>query len=247
MKIQFLSDLHLEFGLEINKDLINPVGDLLIIAGDLNQGLNNVIHSLKEISKFTNIPILYVLGNHEYYDSFYKSRQEMYNKLLKLKNIYLLDRNAIEINNILFIGATGWTDGSYDKYIHGLHYPIEDLRRIGGIKEADGGEKWGKKDIKFISTTLRENYKKIPCVVITHHAPTPLSLAERYRGSKLNLFFINNWSKIIDKYSPKLWIHGHCHNSFDYQIYNTRVVCNPSGYFGRDPNPYYQADGVIEI
>jgi hypothetical protein len=71
-------------------------------------------------------------------------------------------------------------------------------------------------------------------VVVTHHAPTALSIAECYKGDTLmNGAFHSDLSDfILDRPQIKLWTHGHMHNKSDYMVGDTRVVCNPRGYIG---------------
>lgn len=253
MKIQIVSDLHLEWGAEIKSNII-PVGDVLVVAGDLDTGVKETCRSLLELSNFVCVPIIYVLGNHEFYGgeyAFIRKEFEKRKSLLEKNEIYVLDQGTVIINNVLFIGATGWTDGSYMEYKPYLNLSYPDAKKIRGFKEA-GGQNWGKEDIKYIERELKRNdygldSPRKKTVVITHHAPCELSLSERYRGESFNTFFINDWSHIIDMYHPELWIHGHMHTSFDYTVYDTRVICNPSGYFRLDPNTEYQLDLFIEI
>lgn len=73
-------------------------------------------------------------------------------------------------------------------------------------------------------------------VVVTHHAPCGLSIHEQYRGDTLmNGGFYTELGDFI-AYRPqiKLWVHGHMHNDFDYNVSATRVVCNPRGYVGHE-------------
>jgi hypothetical protein len=81
-------------------------------------------------------------------------------------------------------------------------------------------------------------------VVVGHHAPTKLSTHERYIGQYLmNGGYSSDLSEfIMDHPQIKLWTHGHTHDPFDYVVGETRVVCNPRGYAGHDP----QAD-VFEL
>ena len=37
-------------------------------------------------------------------------------------------------------------------------------------------------------------------------------------------------SGLIEERQPALWVHGHTHDSCDYRVGNTRVICNPRGY-----------------
>ena len=70
----------------------------------------------------------------------------------------------------------------------------------------------------------------IPCVVITHHAPSMKSIHEKYANdTELNTLYASDMEYLMSN-NVKLWIHGHTHNSFDYTVGNTRVVCNPVGY-----------------
>jgi len=251
MRIQIVSDLHFEFGTELNKELIDPIGDVLVIAGDTHVGKRLTVKTLMNISEFIiKIPIIVVLGNHEFYGSEYESFRKSFDRqrvILKKRNIYLLDRRTIIIDNIKFIGATGWTDGSYMKYERYHKYKMTDMRTIGGFKNNYGGQIWGKEDCAYIINELKNNSNDMNVVIVTHHAPTELSLHEKFRGALLNTFFINDWSNIIDLYNPNLWIHGHNHLSFNYEIYNTKVVCNPFGYNPYEVNPDYKNDLIVEV
>jgi Icc-related predicted phosphoesterase len=78
-----------------------------------------------------------------------------------------------------------------------------------------------------------------PTVVVTHHAPHRGSLHPRYVGSPANPGFVSDLEGLILTGKPELWVHGHVHDSYDYRVGRTRVVCNPKGYgnenLGFDP------------
>ena len=87
-------------------------------------------------------------------------------------------------------------------------------------------------------------------IVVTHHAPHRLSLAERYADDRVSAGFVNHLPTLVR--SPvALWIHGHTHTSFDYTVDATRVVCNPRGYLDRrtglPENPRFAWDKVVEV
>jgi Icc-related predicted phosphoesterase len=73
-------------------------------------------------------------------------------------------------------------------------------------------------------------------VVVGHHAPSEQSVAEMYKHDTLmnGNFFSNLEQFILDRPQIELWTHGHMHNSSDYTIGTTRVVCNPRGYIGHE-------------
>ena len=88
-----------------------------------------------------------------------------------------------------------------------------------------------------------------PTVVITHHAPTLNSIHPRFAGSPLNGIFVSDAQDLVAASGARLWIHGHTHDSFDYQVQGTRVLCNPRGYAkeGKVENALFDARLVVEV
>jgi Icc-related predicted phosphoesterase len=82
--------------------------------------------------------------------------------------------------------------------------------------------------------------KSLPSVVVTHHAPSFRSISPEFAKSPLNPGFASDLEKFILKHSPEIWIHGHIHESADYQIGKTRVVCNPLGYSVDGPGAAFE-------
>jgi len=88
-----------------------------------------------------------------------------------------------------------------------------------------------------------------PTVVITHHAPSRKSIHPRFVDSLLNACFVSDAERLIGADRAQLWIHGHTHDSFDYFVNGTRIVCNPRGYAkaGVNENPLFDPDLMIEV
>ena len=86
-------------------------------------------------------------------------------------------------------------------------------------------------------------------VVITHHAPSPASIHPRFADSPLNACFVSNAGHLADGRRVRLWIHGHTHDSFDYEVNGTRVLCNPRGYAkdGVNENAAFDPQLVVEV
>lgn len=94
---------------------------------------------------------------------------------------------------------------------------------------------------------LRE-FQKLPYknkIVMTHHAPSFQSTAEIYKGDPINPGFGSDLDDYIAKSNISLWVHGHMHNSSDYMIGNTRIICNPRGY-GTENISNYNPNLVID-
>jgi len=106
MKIQIISDLHQEFGLS---DLSFDRADVIVLAGDINLGTKG-IDWIK--TKISDKPVIYVLGNHEYYKGSYPKTLNKIKETSKNTNVHVLEDSFVDIENIRFHGATLWTDFS---------------------------------------------------------------------------------------------------------------------------------------
>jgi hypothetical protein len=104
------------------------------------------------------------------------------------------------------------------------------------------------KDAAWIEARLAEPHRG-PTVVITHHAPSPRSIHPRFAGSPLNACFVSDAERLLRGRRAALWIHGHTHDSFDYAVNGTRVLCNPRGYAkdGINENALFDAGLTVEV
>lgn len=211
MRLNIISDLHMEFD-EYKYDL--PESDVLVLAGDICNDAwiekPNVIH---------------VPGNHEYYGRKLKTYNEV-----KI------------IGSVRFLCSTLWTDfnlhGDQPLGMFVALRGMEDYNCILGLKPADT-LKEHVKSLDFLRTNLEIPFSG-KTIVVTHHAPSPNSIHSKYEGNQLNPAFASDLDDFILKYQPAMWIHGHVHDSFDYKIGETSIVCNPKGYYDENPNfdPY---------
>lgn len=83
-------------------------------------------------------------------------------------------------------------------------------------------------------------------VVVTHHAPSPQSIRQRFRNDPLNPAFASNLESFVAASNASLWIHGHIHQHSDYVIGSTRVIANPRGY-PCEPQIGFNPALVVEI
>ena len=94
----------------------------------------------------------------------------------------------------------------------------------------------------YIANRLRnikvEGSKK-KVIVVTHHAPTPYSVAPEYKNDPLSACFASDMRKFINEHPEiRLWVHGHLHSSFDYIYNGCRVVAEPFGYYWENNNEW---------
>ena len=86
-----------------------------------------------------------------------------------------------------------------------------------------------------------------PTVIVTHHLPASTSIAKRYANDPLNPAFASKLEGLIETHRPELWIHGHTHVPCDYELFETRIACNPRGYPGEASQTDFRADLVVTI
>jgi Icc-related predicted phosphoesterase len=240
MKIKVWSDLHLEFGFDPSFLFEGWIDcDVLVLAGDISNS-RGAVKSIEYIKSRIpeHVEIVYVLGNHEFYfGSFNKTAEDIKWDLHKKfsEKVHVLHRDVVFIDGVSFGGCVGWCDLSYGEKF----YPerISDFRLIDGFNWNECVSV-GKEDRKFLETNKSD-------VVVTHNGCSGQSISPIYADNLLNSFFVNDYSDIIEKNKPKLWIHGHTHSNFEYKLFNTKVVCNPLGYVGE--NNFFDENFVIEI
>lgn len=239
MKLQILSDLHTETYKDAGIALIDslPVlGDVLICAGDLGSHLTMPRALGQLCDRWPHV--VYVTGNHEYG----KVEKAVLHGLLrrgqdKIKNLTWLNNSTAVIQGVKFLGGTMWypDDPLNQMYEKGMW----DFSHIPNFR------KWVYQDHGAFERVLKDWVDK-DTVVVTHHLPSWACVSPHFRGSPLNRFFVSNQEGVILDAQPKLWVHGHTHESLDFQIGETRIVCNPCGY-SAPRNRNFIPDLVVEV
>jgi Icc-related predicted phosphoesterase len=199
------------------------------------------------------------MGNHEFYDSgrWVAGIEEMRLACAVHDNIYLLERDMKVIDDVVFVGGTLWTDMNKGDplTLHAVRDMMNDYRAIRNDEK-------GYTNLKPVDTALRHRetkeyikhvvseHKDKRVVVVGHHAPSYQSVHEQYRNDYLmnGAYYSSLEDIMLDNENIKLWIHGHMHNTFDYTIGSTRVVCNPRGYHSMrgDGTSWGEDTGFIE-
>lgn len=248
MKIQIVSDLHQEFGFN---EISFEKGDVVIFAGDINLGVKG-IRWIR--SKITDIPVIYVLGNHEYYRGSYPKTLHKIIELAQETNIYVLENNAVEIEGITFHGATLWTNfelfGNPKIYGSICQEKMNDyklIRRDPSYSKLRSIDTYimHQVSIKWLENSLQASVTK-QNVVITHHAPSIQSVPIKYRSDAISSAYASDLESFILKYQPDYWIHGHIHEPSWYTIGKTQVICNPHGYI-HEPYQGFNSELLIDV
>lgn len=251
MKLWILSDLHLEVE-RLEASLAVPAGvDVCVVAGDVT---NSVAKGIRWLSENVQLPVVYVAGNHEFYrNSIVEGLLEGKAEAKRHPSVHFLDDDLAVIGGVRFVGATLWTDfelmGQQPLAMEHARRAMNDYRAISWASNP-----WERfvpkhayemhvKSRRFLHDALRIPHEG-PTVVVTHHCPHPGSVHPKYRGDLLNAAFCSDLSDLMSPGKPDLWVHGHTHESFDYEAEGVRVVCNPRGY-GRE-NAAFNAGLVVD-
>lgn len=268
MRIQLFSDLHFEHfrrGYDtLGKVDVHPQADVVVLAGDIDSG-ESAIQRAAALAQEYGKPVIWIAGNHEFYQDDYLRLIEKY-RASQAAGVHFLQDRWVEIDGVRFCGAILWTD--FRLYEGSGRLPtVEDALRVGNRVLNDfrairycGFPFAAEKSMAlhatsraWLETVLDEPFAG-KTVVITHHAPHPRSIHPRFsygRAAVLaspqplpgenpnwtgNVCFASDLTPLLEK--TDLWVHGHIHDSMDYQVGRCRIVANPRGY------PYVQKNQI---
>lgn len=267
MKLQLLSDLHLESHPRFEAEPA-PDADLLVLAGDIGSyqngsRLGGTDFGLGRFSPRQGwpVPVIYVPGNHEYdgddFDAVHRRLRDCCDAL----GILWLERETRVIDGVRFIGTTLWSD--FDALVDPAAGMTEQFRARGKAMraanfylETTGTTRAGQ---PFLAEQVREH--SLVCqdwlrkalaepfdgttVAITHFAPTLASADPRYGLTPGTAGFCNALDELLPR--AQLWLHGHLHCAFDYVKDGCRVVANPLGYRGKGEQEAFKPQLSIEV
>ena len=248
MRLHILGDLHLEFG-AVNIPATDA--DVVVLAGDIDVGKEGRNWAANH---FSDKPVIYVLGNHEFYQQSLPDLTETLKRETDGGHIHLLENSAVEIDGYTFLGCTLWTDfqltsdpqaamGTAEGIM--ADYSIIRFSPARRVLRACDTARLHQGSVTWLRTRLAScDHKRT--IVVTHHAPSARSEAPYHANSPLKPAFASNLDSLVEQSGVPLWIHGHTHYNVDYMIAGTRVLTNQRGYpdelcKGFDPS------SVIEI
>jgi Icc-related predicted phosphoesterase len=270
LRLHVFSDLHLEFGpLELTLAVrAGQLAELVLLAGDIDIKRRGPDWAAATFTQRVAI----IGGNHEAYgDSLFatiaagRSAAERVSRG-RQNEIRFLEREtwtmaAADGTPVRLIAATLWTDfelfGTETRsgVMARAHAQMSDFHQIRILDELlQETRRLEPMDVfrlhsmsrQFLETELGTPFDGLT-IVMTHHAPSMISISDRFRGDLLTAAYASNLDEVVERFQPALWVHGHTHDSFDYRIGRTRVICNPRGYAPDELNPSFDPALVVEI
>lgn len=255
MKIQYMSDLHMEF-----KDNLNYIkakefdvtGDVLVIAGDTLYLDGNIMPRMAfwNWASKNFRQVLLIPGNHEFYgygDVTKRGDSWQYNFR---KNVGCYYNKVVRIDNVDFILTTLWSMiPETDEYF--VLRGMNDFRQImynGHRLTIEDYNQEHKKCFSFLKQAVEKSTAE-HIVVVTHHLPTGAVVSPQHRDSVLYSAFVTELGDYIAENRIDVWIYAHSHTNNDTIIGNTRIVSNQLGYvrYGEHLQNGFNPSSFIEI
>ncbi|KAI0756890.1 Ser/Thr protein phosphatase protein [Daedaleopsis nitida] len=262
MRIQVISDLHLEFdrpdqGLAPYQYIITPHAEILALLGDIGTTLGDELFDwlLIQLKQFKLV--FFLCGNHEAYRS---SLETSTRRLVgfaekcttdpSLGRFVLLDRTRYDLSSTFTVlGCTLWSQLDLAN-VDVIKLGLNDFRRIADLTP-DIYQNLHRVDVEWLRRTIQEIHESEPhrkVVVMTHHAPTVEGTSDpRYNDSPIASAFS---TEILDTpdwngKQVKMWLFGHTHWPCDFVRNDVRVMSNPRGY--RDGQRGYDPAKSVEV
>ena len=245
MNFLVMSDLHLEYQ---DLDLVVPdEAEAVILAGDIAQG-DAGIYWAREV--FGDLPVFYVPGNHEFYGREVGEIARAMHSAAALLDVVLLEKTSAQLPEIRVLGTTLWT--GFDLFAGDdeveLAWAKADARRY--VPDFDGRircfaegysvpltpeitQRWHIQAKAWLAEQLAIPFAG-KTLVVTHHAPSIRSVPACYAKHPATPAWASPLEAMMEK--ADVWVHGHVHQSCDYEVAACRVVCNPRGYEGEAEN-----------
>lgn len=229
---QVISDVHVETNKTLVIDVIRPVADNLIVAGDVGQPTDANYHKFFDFVTSNWKTVIYVPGNHEYYDMIgimtMKRTDDMIEELgKKYPNLYCLNNSSIKLDGITFIGSTLWSHPKSTNKLSDFRMHIFDDE---GCITLDRYIKINQKCIGFLESALGSTSPDDKVVVITHYMPLmkrDIPDSKFPDDPEIDSYMGNGLYNLINK--ANVWVSGHTHEQFEVDYKGTKWLCNAYG------------------
>lgn len=253
MKIQYWSDLHLEFkenAKYLMERKIKAIGEILILAGDITYwGDSYFAHPFfdKLSEKFKTVYM--IPGNHEFYGGFDISILDQPVKINIRPNIFLVNNVVETIAGVDFFFTALWgiIKPQNEFYIESNMSDFHLIKRNGKTLTAKDYSQLCSASYHFLDNAIKDSKSKKK-VVVTHHCPTEKANAKEFWKSQLNNAFVVELYDFIYHNPIDYWIFGHTHrNEPLVEINGTKVVSNQLGYLHLLEYRTFKIDACINL
>ena len=252
VKIQYASDLHLEFANNkqfLKQRPLEPMGEVLVLAGDIVPFA--VMDKYKDFFSYVadNFETTYwVPGNHEYYRYDMAEKSGVLNEKIR-SNLFLVNNTAVVHENTKLIFSTLWSkiSAGHQWQIERSMNDFHQIKNKGFRFSAEAYNQLHEESLAFIQNELK-SVKDESVAVLTHHCPTFLNYPEQYKGDLLNEAFAVELFDMIETSNIDYWVYGHHHSNIpEFSIGNTKLITNQLGYVQQNEHQLFATNKCIEL
>ena len=267
MKVQLLSDLHLEVHPQCRPQPA-PGADLLVLAGDIGSyqagsRLEGGDFGLERFSPRLGwpVPVLYVPGNHEYDNLDFDATHGRLREACERLGITWLERESLVLDGIRFIGTTLWSDfdalaaeapdttgllKQRDKAFRAANFYLQKTgtTRAGEPMLAPQWRELALECQQWLRQALATPFAGTT-VVVTHFAPSLRSADPRYGLTPGTAGFCNALDDLLPL--AQWWLHGHLHCQQDYRVGGCHVVANTLGYAVKGEQDGFREEFTVDL
>jgi Icc-related predicted phosphoesterase len=212
MKLQFMSDLHIDHYNHFFE--IQPVAPNLALIGDIAQSYTPKMYKFLDSISSEFERVFFIPGNHEYYGSYIDHTDVYLQDLCKDLDIEFLQKKTVEVDGVLISGCTLWSHATPS----GFH-KTNDERWIKNFDQEKMVAEH-KQHLAFLEQELHKNRKK-PHVVLTHYAPM-FEMNGIWQNGENNCMFATDL-KYLFQHPLKYWLCGHVHQNLTN--YHNGIPC----------------------
>lgn len=254
MRIALYSDLHRELSMWEPPALDV---DVVILAGDIGSHTHGIEWATRAFRQAPVSPVIvYVAGNHEYYDAHLGLLAELQKPVWAQAGVHFLERRALDLPGLRVLGCTLWS--AFD--LHGagnaeaaMNIAQDSINDYWMICAREGKRLEPRDTLHLHRTAVRWLDSELAkphdgkTIVVTHFAPHRRCVAPQHEGSDMSAYFVTDLSRLMNRYRIDVWCHGHTHTNNDFVAENgCRVVSNQRGY-PREKSIKFREDWVIEL
>lgn len=253
MKIQYASDLHLEFRENsrwLRYNPLRPVGDILVLAGDIGYLGDEMYskHPFWDWCADNFEQTLIVPGNHELYKNFdINNLTDGWSEQIR-PNVKAVYNKVVHLHDIDLVMTTLWAKiHPADAYF--TEHGVTDFRRIRNGEYRLSWDRFNdehERCVEFIKRSAEQGSAQ-KRIVVTHHVPSFELMAEEFKGSRINGALTSDLNLLIETLPIDYWIYGHSHRNIDGEIGGTKIFSNQLGYVFANETDTFRPDKYIEL
>jgi predicted phosphohydrolase len=251
MRIQYCSDLHLEFERNnrfVSSNLLQVNGEILILAGDIvplhDEHMNSPFFSFI-VENYKQV--YWVPGNHEYYYHDMAGYSSSTHNQIHPK-ISIVNNVTIEYGGVPFIFSTMWSKISHgnEKLIEQRMADFDCISYKNRKLRVSDFNRMHDESVDFLTRAIRG--QKRPFVVVTHHLPSPVCNSSIHEISPINEAFCTDLTELVVHSNASFWIYGHSHHNIPpVQLGATILLTNQLGYIDLNEHGQFRRDAYFSV